>query len=227
MGWIWLSFIYGIALAMDCLALSITDGLCFQNIKKRKYFFIAGVFALGQFLFPLVGHFVGLLGQTYFTEWFDTYDHWIAFVLLCFIGGKMLYEGIKGMGLNYLSKQTHRAEDETIFLCDDKEFFRPYRIFSKEKTMFNYDHLLNQVTHHELPFDYDVFDKNLCKFYAVSTSCLDGKAYYLEKSDLDFLPDAIAASSALPLTSKPVLYHGPLRSNKTRYHLAESPGAIH
>jgi len=112
------------------------------------------------------------------------------------------------MGLNYLSKQTHRAEDETIFLCDDKEFFRPYRIFSKEKTMFNYDHLLNQVTHHELPFDYDVFDKNLCKFYAVSTSCLDGKAYYLEKSDLDFLPDAIAASSALPLTSKPVLYHG-------------------
>jgi len=97
MDWIWLSFIYGIALAMDCLALSITDGLCFQNIKKRKYFFIAGVFALGQFLFPLVGHFVGLLGQTYFTEWFDTYDHWIAFVLLCFIGGKMLYEGIKGM----------------------------------------------------------------------------------------------------------------------------------
>ena len=89
---------------MDCLALSITDGLCFQNIKKRKYFFIAGVFALGQFLFPLVGHFVGLLGQTYFTEWFDTYDHWIAFVLLCFIGGKMLYEGIKGMIFRLFTK---------------------------------------------------------------------------------------------------------------------------
>lgn len=96
MDWIWLSFIYGVALAMDCLALSITDGLCFQNISKKKYFFIAGVFAMGQFLFPLVGHFIGLLGQTYIS-WFDDYDHWIAFVLLGFIGGKMLYEGIKGM----------------------------------------------------------------------------------------------------------------------------------
>jgi predicted patatin/cPLA2 family phospholipase len=112
------------------------------------------------------------------------------------------------MGCNYLSKQTHRAEEETIFMCDDKEFFKPYRIFSKEKTMFNYDHLLNQVTHRELPFDYDTFFKNPCKFYAVSTSCLDGKAAYLEKSDPDFFPDAIAASSALPLTTKPVVYHG-------------------
>jgi putative Mn2+ efflux pump MntP len=96
MDWIWLSFIYGIALAMDCLALAITDGLCFQGISKKKYFFIAGVFAMGQFLFPLVGHLIGLLGQKYIT-WFDDYDHWIAFVLLTFIGGKMLIEGIRGM----------------------------------------------------------------------------------------------------------------------------------
>jgi manganese efflux pump family protein len=94
--WIWLSFIYGIALAMDCLALSITDGLCFENIDKKKYFFIAGVFAFGQFLFPLIGHLIGLLGQTY-TDWFDDYDHWIAFALLLFIGGKMLIEGLRGV----------------------------------------------------------------------------------------------------------------------------------
>ena len=81
---------------MDCLALSITDGLCFQKIRKRKYFFIAGVFALGQFFFPLIGHFVGLVGERYIT-WFDQYDHWIAFALLGLIGGKMLYEGIKGV----------------------------------------------------------------------------------------------------------------------------------
>ncbi|MFA6620190.1 MAG: patatin family protein [Bacilli bacterium] len=112
------------------------------------------------------------------------------------------------MGCNYLSKQEHRCEEETIFLCDDKEFFKPYRIFSKEKTMFNYDYLLNKVTHNELPFDYDTFLKNPCKFYAISTSCVDGKAAYLEKSDPDFFPDAIAASSALPLTTKPILYHG-------------------
>lgn len=95
MDWIWLSFVYGIALAMDCLALSITDGLCFQNIDKKKYFFIAGVFAFGQFIFPLIGHLIGYLGS--YIESFDRYDHWIAFALLGFIGGKMLYEGIKGM----------------------------------------------------------------------------------------------------------------------------------
>ena len=115
MEWIGLSFIYGIALAMDCLALSITDGLCFQNVSKRKYFFIAGVFALGQFLFPLLGHFIGLIGQNYIQE-FDKYDHWIAFALLVFIGGKMLYEGIKGMAkLNAQQKQNRRNASHAVF----------------------------------------------------------------------------------------------------------------
>ena len=93
MEWIGYSFIYGIALAMDCLALSITDGLVYQDLGKKKPFFIAGVFALGQALFPLLGF---LLGEV-FSQFIDSFDHWIAFALLGFIGGKMLYEGIKGM----------------------------------------------------------------------------------------------------------------------------------
>jgi putative Mn2+ efflux pump MntP len=93
MEWIGYSFIYGVALAMDCLALSITDGLVYQDLGKKKPFFIAGVFALGQALFPLLGF---LLGEA-FSRFIDSFDHWIAFILLGFIGGKMLYEGIKGM----------------------------------------------------------------------------------------------------------------------------------
>jgi putative Mn2+ efflux pump MntP len=95
MDWLWLSFVYGVALAMDCLALSITDGLVYQDLNKKKWqpFFIAGVFALGQALFPLVGF---LLGETV-SAYIDKFDHYIAFGLLLFIGGKMLYEGIKGM----------------------------------------------------------------------------------------------------------------------------------
>lgn len=92
MEWIWLSIVYGIALAMDCLALSIADGLVYGNLSIKKHFFIAGVFALGQGLFPLFGY---LLGQA-FSQWIDQYDHWIALVLLGFIGGKMVFEGIKG-----------------------------------------------------------------------------------------------------------------------------------
>jgi putative Mn2+ efflux pump MntP len=93
MEWIGYSFIYGVALAMDCLALSITDGLVYQDLGKKRPFFIAGVFALGQALFPLLGF---LLGEA-FARFIDSFDHWVAFILLGFIGGKMLYEGIKGM----------------------------------------------------------------------------------------------------------------------------------
>ena len=77
---------------MDCLALSISDGLVYQDLDKKKPFFIAGVFGLAQGLFPLVGF---LLGEV-IAEQIDKYDHWIAFVLLLIIGGKMLIEGIKG-----------------------------------------------------------------------------------------------------------------------------------
>lgn len=95
MEWIGLSFLFGIALAMDCLALSITDGLVYQDLNEKKWrpFFIAGVFALGQGLFPLIGFLLGEAVSSYI----DQFDHYIAFALLAIIGGKMLYEGIKGM----------------------------------------------------------------------------------------------------------------------------------
>lgn len=92
MEWLGLAFVFGIALSMDCLALSISDGLVYQDLGKKKPFFIAGVFGLAQGLFPLIGF---LLGEI-IAEQIDAYDHWIAFALLVFIGAKMLYEGIKG-----------------------------------------------------------------------------------------------------------------------------------
>lgn len=93
MEWLLYSFIFGIALAMDCLALSITDGLVYQDLNKKKGLFIAMVFGLGQGLFPLLGF---LLGKA-FSQAIDQYDHWIGFGLLLLIGGKMLFEGIRGM----------------------------------------------------------------------------------------------------------------------------------
>jgi len=93
MEWLWLSFIYGIALSMDCLALSIADGLIYGDLTPKKAFFIAGIFALGQGLFPLIGYLLGVA----FSQWIDQYDHWVAFALLVFIGGKMVLEGLIGM----------------------------------------------------------------------------------------------------------------------------------
>lgn len=91
--WLGNAFVLGFALAMDCFALSIADGLVYGGIKKRKYFFIAGVFGVFQGIMPLIGF---LLGQI-FAEWIDRYDHWIGFALLALIGLKMVYDGIKGI----------------------------------------------------------------------------------------------------------------------------------
>lgn len=95
MAWLFRSFIFSIALAMDCLALSVADGLTIEGLKEKKWriFFIAAIFGLFQGLFPLIGYLLG----TAFSQWIDRFDHWIAFGLLLLIGGKMLFEGIRGI----------------------------------------------------------------------------------------------------------------------------------
>jgi putative Mn2+ efflux pump MntP len=52
MNWIVASLLLGLGLSMDCLALSVTDGLVYQDLGKKKPFFIAFVFAFLQALFP-------------------------------------------------------------------------------------------------------------------------------------------------------------------------------
>lgn len=91
--WILTSLLLGLGLSMDCLALSITDGLVYQDLDRKKHYFIALVFGLLQGLFPLLGF---LLGETFYEQIKD-YDHWVAFGLLLLIGGKMVFDGVKGL----------------------------------------------------------------------------------------------------------------------------------
>lgn len=91
MNWLWKAFLLGFALAMDCLALGIGDGLVYGNERKRKFVFIAFIFGLFQGIMPLLGF---LFGQI-FASWIDAYDHWVGFALLGIVGGKMVYDGIK------------------------------------------------------------------------------------------------------------------------------------
>lgn len=92
----------GIALAMDAFAVSITDGLIYRDINKKKIFFIAATFGLMQAVMPLIGYFVieliaylvGNSGSADAIKIFSTTVAWISFVLLLFIGIKMLVEGI-------------------------------------------------------------------------------------------------------------------------------------
>lgn len=81
----------GIGLAMDAFAVSICKGLSMRKVNKKQCFIIALFFGGFQALMPLIGWFLGSQFQEYITR----IDHWIAFVLLVFIGGKMMVEAIR------------------------------------------------------------------------------------------------------------------------------------
>ena len=88
------SILLGIGLAMDAFSVSLANGLNEPCMPKRKIISIASVFALFQFAMPMLGWvFVSTMAD-YFSA-FEKLIPWIALVLLCYIGGKMLYEGIK------------------------------------------------------------------------------------------------------------------------------------
>jgi len=84
----------GIGLAMDAFSVSLANGLNEPCMKKRRMCKIAGVFGILQGLMPLIGWICVHTIATYF-EGFEKLIPWIALILLVFIGGKMLIEGIQ------------------------------------------------------------------------------------------------------------------------------------
>ena len=87
----------GVGLAMDAFSVSLTDGLSEPKMKQKKMLTIAGLFVLFQAVMPLAGWFCVHTLVSYFNA-FEPFIPWIALALLAYIGGKMLYEGIKCEG---------------------------------------------------------------------------------------------------------------------------------
>ena len=75
-------------LAADSFAVSVSSGAIIDKMRFHHAMRIALFFSFFQALMPLVGWSIGSIAN----DSFRTVDHWIAFVLLCFIGGKMIYE---------------------------------------------------------------------------------------------------------------------------------------
>ncbi len=88
------NILLGIGLAMDAFSVSLANGLNEPKMKKGKMLGIAGVFALFQAAMPLIGWICVHTVVQYFS-WFEKLIPWIALALLCYIGGKMLYDSIK------------------------------------------------------------------------------------------------------------------------------------
>lgn len=85
------AILLGLGLAMDAGAVSMTDGLIESKMKIRKALLIAFMFGLFQCGMPLIGYFAGSI----FTAFISKFTAWFALILLGYIGGKMLIDGIK------------------------------------------------------------------------------------------------------------------------------------
>lgn len=81
-----------IGVSMDAFAVSIAKGLALHRPCARHYGSVALWFGGFQALMPLVGYFLGI----HFAPIVECCDHWIAFVLLAIIGGKMIYDTLRG-----------------------------------------------------------------------------------------------------------------------------------
>lgn len=87
------SILLGIGLAMDAFSVSLANGLNEPNMKKGWMAFIAGTFAVFQAVMPMIGWICVHTIAQYFGK-FEKLIPWIALILLLYIGGKMIIEGV-------------------------------------------------------------------------------------------------------------------------------------
>jgi putative Mn2+ efflux pump MntP len=84
-------FFIAIGLAMDAFAVSLCLGLTMSKATVKKALNVGMYFGFFQAIMPLIGYFVG----KQFAEKIVAFDHWIAFILLGLIGGKLIAESFK------------------------------------------------------------------------------------------------------------------------------------
>ncbi len=80
-----------VALAMDAFAVAVASGIMLKTVNARQTFRLAWHFGLFQAMMPVIGWFLGLSVRAYI----EAYDHWIAFVLLGYIGFRMIREAFE------------------------------------------------------------------------------------------------------------------------------------
>lgn len=84
-------FLIAVGLSMDACAVGICAGLTMRKAIMKKALIIGLYFGIFQAVMPLIGY----IAATRFADRIIAYDHWIAFVLLCFLGGKMISGSFK------------------------------------------------------------------------------------------------------------------------------------
>lgn len=91
---IWL---LAVGLAMDCFAVSIASGIILKRVRLRPMLVMSISFGFFQALMPLLGW----IGASFFSHLIESIDHWIAFSILAFLGGRMIMESFKDEGCKH------------------------------------------------------------------------------------------------------------------------------
>ncbi len=84
----------GVALSMDACVVGMTNGMTESKMKLKKILLIALFFGFFQMSMPLIGYYITGIMAGAFQGTFEKISSWISFILLAFLGGKMIWEFI-------------------------------------------------------------------------------------------------------------------------------------
>jgi len=104
-----LIILIGIGVAMDASAVAVTDGMVERQIKWQKALFIALTFSMFQGVMPVIGYYFGCI----FTGFIHDIAHYLSFVLLSFLGGRLIYQALTE---KETSPHAQKIETKTILL---------------------------------------------------------------------------------------------------------------
>lgn len=114
---VWEIALLGVALAMDACAVAMTDGMTNPKMPFWRALLIGLCFGLFQCLMPLLGYYITGIIADAFVETFEKISAWVSFVLLAFLGGKMLFEIIREWIAEKRGETTPKSETQGACPC--------------------------------------------------------------------------------------------------------------
>ncbi len=104
-------FALAVALALDAFAVAVCSGCALKQVRVSHFLRLSLTFGFFQFLMPVIGWTLGLTVRDIIESW----DHWIAFLLLLWIGGNMLRSGL-GSGEEHADNETDPTTGSRLFM---------------------------------------------------------------------------------------------------------------
>ncbi len=114
---VWEILLLAVALSMDACTVAMTNGMTHPKMGVKKALLIGLFFGFFQFLMPVVGYFITGVVTGAFMDVFESVSAWISFGLLAFLGGRMLWEGIK----EYRECKKQKEQTEGVCPCSQEE----------------------------------------------------------------------------------------------------------